>query len=97
MSRRELHGLTSGTTVHVKYTLAVTYESAGVIIITSTASNPSLSLTISPSGAGSETAILEGTYQNLISTYIYLNLTVTCSMNCTVQITTFELTVTQPS
>lgn len=94
--RRELYGLTSGASIRVQYTLAVTYESAGVIVIQSTASNPSFTTSIVPTGAGAETINLDGTFTNSIQNFIYLNLQVSSSVNCSVQITNFKLTITNP-
>lgn len=95
--RRELHGLTSGASVRVQYTLALTYEASGFISIQSTAANPSFNTNITPTGAGSEIVNLDATFTNSINNLIYLNLKVQSSMNCSVQVTNFKLTITNPS
>lgn len=97
LSRREVHGLSSGTIVRVKYNLEITNSTAGLISITSTASNPSFSLTLNPTSAGTQNHILDGTFTNSVNSSIFLNLNVLSTCINTVKITSFELTITQPS
>jgi len=97
LGRRELHGLTSGTTVRVKYTLEVTHSTAGLIAITSTASNPAFSETLVVTDPSTQAVTLDGTFTNLTTTSIFLNLSVLSNCINTVKITAFELVITQPS
>ena len=97
LNRRELRGLTSGATVRVQYTLAVDYEAAGLISITSSSANPSFSVLVAPSGAGSETVNLDGTHTVSSTAEEFINLSATATMNCTIGVRNFKITVTQPS
>ena len=97
LNRREVYGLSSGATVRVKYTINAVYDAAGVVSITSTASNPSISVTRTPSGASSETINIDETFTNSAQENIFLNLQALVSMNCTLTITTFEVIITNPS
>ena len=95
--RRELYGLSSDATVRVEYNLALTYESAGFIQIQATAPNPQFNELITTTEAGSQTLILDATFTSFINAYIYLNLQIATTINCTVQVTNFKLTITNPS
>ena len=97
LSRRELHGLSSGTQVTVRYELYVNWSASGLISIDSIAPTPSLNLTLNTTGIGSEFHTLEGTFEVNAVPYLFLNLRVLSTMNCEVSITRFKVTATNPS
>ena len=97
LSRREFHGLGSGTTFYVAYVMTVVYDGPGIIAITSTTSQVPLTLTLFPTGIGTETHNLSGQYTSMSDTFVYANLQVLSTVNCTVTINSFKSIITNPA